>query len=69
MSSLYFGGEIDGQEGWVPTAYCLELLAHDSFGFCVNCSQENEEVAPEAVRLKCISCGQNKVFGTSFFKG
>lgn len=68
MSKFYVESEVDGEEGWVPTAYLLELLKGDGFGFCVRCTQENEGVAPEAVKLKCISCGQNKVFGTSFFK-
>lgn len=68
MDKSYVKAEVDGEEGWVPTAYWLGLLKGDGFGFCVNCTQEHEEVAPEAVKLQCISCGQHKVFGTSFFK-
>jgi hypothetical protein len=66
MKHFYSEVEVDGEEGWVPSAYWLEIL--EGFGFCVACTQDHEDVAPEAVKLKCISCGQNKVFGTAFFR-
>lgn len=66
MDRLYVEAEVDGEGGWMPTAYLLGLLKSDGFGLCVRCTQEHEEVAPEAVNLKCISCGHNKVFGTTF---
>ena len=35
----------------------------DNPGFCISCGQEQEGCEPDARRIKCEACGENKVYG------
>lgn len=55
------------RELWMPTPGALDLLRQSGFGYCMACTQEHEQVAPQSVGLPCTSCGEKHVHGTHFF--
>lgn len=64
MSILYkqFMGQ-DGQTMYRPTPVGAGYLTQDDLAFCAHCTQDHEDIGPDAYRALCGDCGQHKVFG------
>lgn len=52
-----------GATQWMPSTQLLSRLVMSNKGFCLACAHEQPNVEPDAVRLKCESCGEHKVYG------
>lgn len=52
-----------GATQWMPSTQLLSRLVMSNEGFCLACAHEHPNVEPDAVRLKCESCGEYRVYG------
>ena len=48
----------------MPSTKLVERLIANNEGFCLACTHEQPNVEPDAVRLKCESCGECRIYGT-----
>lgn len=52
-----------GVTQWMPSTQLLKRLIDKNEGFCLVCAHEQPNVETDAVRQKCESCGQHRVYG------
>ena len=52
-----------GATQWMPSTQLIKRLIDNNEGFCLVCAHEQPNVEPDAVRQKCESCGQHRVYG------
>ena len=52
-----------GVTQWMPSTKLVERLIASNEGFCLACTHEQPNVEPDAVRLKCESCGEYRIYG------